>query len=462
MEALRYTDVENYSGRKIKKSTGGAGIPKMALANLGRNKRRTVTTISSLTLGLVLLTAIYAKNVSFDIDKYMSQQVISDFEVKDSSIATNFSMYNPHGTTISEELTDQIEKLPGLEEVGHLYSQVFSHKIGESALENIRTYYTADDCLTYIEATDPGLAETYHDMMDSGECTSILYGADGLILDTFSQNYRILDGTFDKEKFLSGNYVLVEAAAGAEESELETQPTYSVGDSVKLNGRMFKVMGIVTNISAITEGVNSVTADFLSFYLPVVTFREMYPDNTMREMFFNISDDFQPQAEQILVEYRNTKDKSLTFTSKSTLEEHYRGQPRANTIMSFSISIIIAFVGVLNFINSMTTAIVSRKKEFAMIQSVGMTKRQLRRMLVDEGFYYAAGILTASYILGTIAVSVGVRAIVYTDWTATFRFTLMPLVVCIPVLLAFAVLVPYVCFRNLEKQNIVERLRAVE
>ncbi len=130
--------------------------------------------------------------------------------------------------------------------------------------------------------------------------------------------------------------------------------------------------------------------------------------------------------------------------------------------MSFSVSIIIAFVGVLNFINSMATAIVSRKKEFAMIQSVGMTKRQLRRMLVDEGFYYAAGILTASYILGRIAVSVGVRAIVYTDWTATFRFTLMPLVVCTPVLLAFAVLVPYVCFRNLEKQNIVERLRAVE
>ena len=95
MEALRYTDTGTTSKRKIKKSTGGASIPKMALANLGRNKKRTVTVICSLTLGLVLLSCVYAKNASFDIDKYMSQTVISDFEVEDSSISSTFGTYNP-------------------------------------------------------------------------------------------------------------------------------------------------------------------------------------------------------------------------------------------------------------------------------------------------------------------------------------------------------------------------------
>lgn len=69
-----------------------------------------------------------------------------------------------------------------------MYSQVFTHQIGASALENIQTYYNADDRLAYIEATDAGLAEAYHDMIDSGECVSILYGVDGLILDTFAQD----------------------------------------------------------------------------------------------------------------------------------------------------------------------------------------------------------------------------------------------------------------------------------
>lgn len=459
MEALRYTDTGTNSKRKIKKSTIGASIPKMALANLGRNKKRTVTVICSLTLGLVLLSCIYAKSASFDIDKYMSQTVISDFEVEDSSISSTFGTYNPYGTTISSELVQNIEGLSGLEATGRLYSHVFTHRIGASALENIQTYYNADDRLAYIEATDTGLAASYHDMINSGECTSILYGIDGLILDTFAQDGRILDGIFDKEKFLSGGYVIMEAATGAEDAEKETQPTYSVGDMVELNGQQYEVMAIVMDIATITEGVNSSIQDFLSFYLPADAFRMMYPDNTLRKLFFDVSEEHQPKAETMLIEYRNNVDKSLNFTSKSTLIEHYEDQTRANTVMGFAISLIIAFVGILNFVNSMVTAIVSRQKEFAMIQSVGMTKRQLRSMLIDEGLYYAVSTLFVSYILSAFGVLVGVRMMVAGDWTATFHFTLLPLVVCTPILIVFAVLIPYICFKNLEKQSIVERLR---
>ena len=296
-------------------------------------------------------------------------------------------------------------------------------------------------------------------MINSGECTSILYGVDGLILDIFAQDGRILDGIFDKEKFLSGGYVIMEAAAGAEDAEKETQPTYSVGDMVELNGQQYEVMAIVMDIATITEGVNSSIQDFLSFYLPADAFRMMYPDNTLRKLFLDVSEEYQPKAETMLIEYRNNVDKSLNFTSKSTLIEHYEEQTRANTVMGFAISLIIAFVGILNFVNSMVTAIVSRQKEFAMIQSVGMTKRQLRSMLIDEGLYYAVSTFFVSYILSAFGVLVGVRMMVAGDWTATFHFTLLPLVVCTPILIVFAVLIPYICFKNLEKQSIVERLR---
>lgn len=462
MEALHYTDTGTASKRKIKKSTGGASMPKMALANLGRNKKRTITVICSLTLGLVLLSCVYAKNASFDIDKYLSQTVISDFEVEDSSISSAFGTYNPYGTTISPKLVQNIEGLSGIETTGRLYSQVFTHQIGTSALENIQTYYHADNRLAYMEATDAELAKAYHDMTLSGECVSILYGVDGLILDTFAQDARILDGTFDKDKFLSGGYVVMEAATGAEDSGKETQPTYSVGDIVELNEQQYEVMAVVADIPTITEGINSSTQDFLSFYLPADTFRKMYPDNTPRKLFFDVAEKYQPQAEEMLIDYRENVDKSLNYTAKSTLIEHYQEQTRANTVMGFAISLIIAFVGILNFINSMLTAIVSRQKEFAMIQSIGMTKQQLRCMLIDEGLCYAVSTLAASYVLGTLGVAIGIRAMVSGDWTATFHFTLMPLVICTPILIIFAILIPYICFKNLEKQSIVERLRATD
>lgn len=459
MEALRYTDAESASLRKKEKKSNSTSLLQMAAANLGRNRKRTATVLCSLTLGLLLLTCIYAKNACFDIDKYMSHTVISDFAVKDSSIASYIKTYNPYGTTISKDLLTRIQSLDGLEKTGQLYSQVYTHEIDDSALSNIETYYQKDDRLLYIETTDEGLYEAYQDMIETQSCTTVLYGVDGLILDVFSEEYNILDGNFNKEAFLSGSYVITEAAAGAEESEKETQPTYSVGDMVTIHGKKYEVMAIVANISPITEGTNSSTPEFLSFYLPADVFQEIYPDNTLRKFFFDVSEESHPQAEQMLLDYQNSVDKSLTFSSKSTLTEHYKEQTRANTIMGFSLSIIIAFVGILNFINSMVTAIVSRKREFAMMQSIGMTKRQLRRMLIHEGLLYAIISLLLSYLLSIPAVTVGVRTMIAGDWTATYHFTILPLIICTPVLIGLAVLIPYLCFKNLEKQSIVERLR---
>ena len=459
MEALRYTDAEPLSRRKRKKSHS-ASVRAMAWANLGRNRKRTVLVIASLSLGLVLLSGIYAKNASFDIDKYMSGTVISDFEVEDASIASNFTTYDPQGTTINSALVEKIGDLDGLERTGALYAQVINHEVGESALKNIEHYYNAEERLAVIKATDPGLYDAYSDMLASGSCTAILYGVDGLVVDTLADAQNILAGNFDKEAFASGGYVVVDA--GPAENTDEIAPTYNVGDSVTIGDKTYEVMAIVRDITPITEGKNSDTADFLGLYIPAEDFCAMYPDNTLRKYFFDVAAEDQPAAEQMLPDVQAEDDPTLSFTSKQTLIDHYKEQTRASTIMAFAISFVIAVVGVLNFVNSMLTAIFSRQKEFAMLQSIGMTRRQLRNMLIDEGLYYAGITLVLSYLLSALVVGVGVRLLVAGDWTATFHFTLLPLVICTPILLAFAVLIPVCCFKNIEKQSIVERLRAVD
>lgn len=459
MEALRYTDAEPLSRRKRKKSHS-ASVRAMAWANLGRNRKRTVLVIASLSLGLVLLSGIYAKNASFDIDKYMSGTVISDFEVEDASIASNFTTYDPQGTTINSALVEKIGDLDGLERTGALYAQVINHEVGESALKNIEHYYNAEERLAVIKATDPGLYDAYSDMLASGSCTAILYGVDGLVVDTLADAQNVLAGNFDKEAFASGGYVVVDA--GPAENADEIAPTYNVGDSVTLGDKTYEVMAIVRDITPITEGKNSDTADFLGLYIPAEDFRAMYPENTLRKYFFDVAAEDQPAAEQMLLDVQSEDDPALSFTSKQTLIDHYKEQTRASTIMAFAISFVIAVVGVLNFVNSMLTAIFSRQKEFAMLQSIGMTRRQLRNMLIGEGMYYAGITLALSYVLSALVVGVGVRLLVAGDWTASFHFTLLPLVICTPILLAFAVLIPVCCFKNIEKQSIVERLRAVD
>ena len=106
----------------------------------------------------------------------------------------------------------------------------------------------------------------------------------------------------------------------------------------------------------------------------------------------------------------------------------YKAETRSSAVMGNTISVIIALVGILNFINSMVTAILSRKRELAMLQSIGMTKRQLRNMLICEGLDYAVLTLLASFLISTLMVGVVIRAMVSGGFT-TVQFKLLPLAI---------------------------------
>ena len=460
IEALRMSDAATTSKKKSKSTRNGASITGMAWANLGRNKKRTVTVICSLTLGLVLLSCFYAKNAAFDMEKYLSELTISDFKLDDSSSANQIGGYDPHGSTLNAELVESVEGLAGLEAIGHQYSHQFELTLDDETVQNIDAFYTQemlDDWATY----DPAGPAQIENAKETHKAIGVLYGMDGIPLDAITQERYLLSGSYDAEKFASGDYVLVIGPAIDSIEKNAVLPVPTVGSSIELENRTYTVMAVVYPLQSVDEGAYEGGVQdqlCMSFIIPTVTFQQQWPENTLRRLFFNVDDEHIPAAQAMIDAYTKTVDTSLPVTSRKTMAEQYEAETRASAVMGNTISVIIALVGVLNFINSMVTAIVSRKKEFAMIQSVGMTKRQLRKMLICEGLDYAAITLIVSYLVSTLAVGIGVRAITANEFS-TFHFTLMPLMICTPILLAFAVLIPFLCFKNLEKQSIVERLR---
>lgn len=460
IEALRMSDAATTSKKKSKRTRNGASITGMAWANLGRNKKRTVTVICSLTLGLVLLSCFYAKNAAFDMEKYLSELTISDFKLDDSSSANQIGGYDPHGSTLNAELVESVEGLAGLEAIGHQYSHQFELTLDDETVQNIDAFYTQemlDDWATY----DPAGPAQIENAKETHKAIGVLYGMDGIPLDAITQERYLLSGSYDAEKFASGDYVLVIGPAIDSIEKNAVLPVPTVGSSIELENRTYQVMAVVYPLQSVDEGAYEGGVQdqlCMSFIIPTVTFQQQWPENTLRRLFFNVDDEHIPAAQEMIDAYTKTVDTSLPVTSRKTMAEQYEAETRASAVMGNTISVIIALVGVLNFINSMVTAIVSRKKEFAMIQSVGMTKRQLRKMLICEGLEYAAITLIVSYLVSTLAVGIGVRAMTANEFS-TFHFTLMPLMICTPILLAFAVLIPFLCFKNLEKQSIVERLR---
>ena len=459
VEALRMNDADGKS-KKSKRKKEQTSLASMAWANLGRNKKRTITVICSLTLGLVLLSCFYAKNAAFDMEKYLANLTIADFELSDVTSEDYIGGYNPKGDTLNETLVETLESFEGVESTGHQYSAQFTWKMDQQTAKNLQSFYI-EEMLADWSTYDPSGVEEFHEAVDTGEMSAVIFGMDGIPLEAVTQEAYIMEGTFDPEAFASGNYVLAVGPAIEQDEVYPSLPAPSVGSTIELAGKPYEVMAVVYPLMPIDDGASEMGAPAsmeMHFILPTDAFQAQWPENTLRRLFVNVDDAHVNEMQEWIEAYTEHEDSSLPVASRKTMAEQYERETRSSAVMGNAISIIIALVGVLNFINSMVTAIVSRRREFAMIQSVGMTKRQLCRMLVYEGLYYAGITLAASYLISAVAVGVGIRAMVEGGFT-TFHFTLLPLMICTPILLIFAILIPYLCFKNLEKQSIVERLR---
>ena len=463
MEALRYNDVQR-GGRSVKRRSGSAGLPALAWSNLGRNRKRTVTVICSLTLGLTLMSAFYARNAAFDMEKYLEELMLSDFQMDQATSEEYMKGYDPYGDTLDPELIAQVEALEGLESIGYEYSHETEIALSEQTIANMQAFYT-DDVLADWASYDPVGPKSIQEAVDEKRAGAVVYGLDGIVLDAYTDAAHVLAGSYDAEQFATGKYAIAAGLAMTKEDG-QTLPTVSVGDTVEIEGREYTIMAVLDEFTVVTAGAKEGGAEnkdrhYLEFIVPMETFRERWPQNTPRKVFFDVEDAHLDAAQEMLDRYSAETGVSIPLTTRTSKAAQYHRETRSSAVMGNVVSIVIALVGVLNFVNSMVTAIVSRRKEFAMMQSVGMTKSQLCKLLVWEGMDYAWITLLCTYVISSLAVGIGVRILVEGGFT-TFRFTLLPLVICTPLLLLFAVLVPYLCFHDLEKDSLVERLRSTD
>ena len=128
------------------------------------------------------------------------------------------------------------------------------------------------------------------------------------------------------------------------------------------------------------------------------------------------------------------------------------------------IGCIMAFAGLINFINMIITNIITRRHEFATMQSIGMTGKQLRRLMVYEGIYYAAG---ADIIGGAVAAILAVTVLKSalngpSMWFFTLNITLVPVLVIGVLYLLLAAVIPLIVLHFFNKGTVVERLRTSE
>ena len=478
IEAIRYVEQDAVSIKR-KNTNTGAVIPRMAKANLQRNKRRTVFIVISLTLSIVLLNSVFIFSGSFDEDVYIKTHTKSDFAVYNPDIQAAWGDEFGHSCTVSEKSVEEIEQQPGVMNEVRLYRNTFEDDHiacdwGPSfSIDNTDKYaYVLPDSLN-LGWTEDG--EDYAALTADNLPLGNVYGFSENLLNKMD----IIEGESDvsvlKEKLWNGNNVILVShyndkgnlSGGADNVYYFG---LSVGDTIQFyeNGvptEAFTVIAkaaVTSNEMTLTGGGDNITTDVggPKIYMSENKFKEIYETPTLYGFLFDVEEQYQQDMENYLM-----RDTDVSYNSISTLKADVLGIKNVVLLVGGMIGAVFALVGLINFINLVMTNIVTRRHEFATMQSIGMTNRQLRKMMISESFSY---VLLAGIVGTLVAATLGMtllRAFVEngpTSMMMTFQITLLPALIMLVLFLVLAFIVPVVALRFLNNRSVVERLRVNE
>lgn len=446
IEAVRYIEVSRSTSKKQKKVKKGAKMLYMAFYNLGRHKKQTLLVIMSLSLSLVLFNTVFTLSQSIDMDKFLSKFVDTDFLIAHADYFQN-DFYG-QDNEVTEIFIEAVENKVGFEEGGRLYG-------GRAEI---------------FTATDPENVEQEYNIDDKGDFFAALYGLEEVPMNRL----EVLDGEMNLEKLATGQYILEGIYLDDNGRPYMEDAKYAVGEVVTLHNyretseggnsrtytsREFIVLGHV----AVNYYSNSDRSHWdYTFYLPAQIYKSLVDAPAIMSYAYNVEDSFEEEMEVFLKDYTENSEPTMNYTSKRTSLEEFKDMQRMVLMIGGTLSFVIGLIGILNFINAHLTSIFSRRKEFAMLQSIGMTKKQLRHMLMFEGSYYALGTCVIAFIFNIIISLSIVRISCNQMWFLSYHFMIWPLLSIMPALLLISILIPCVTYKLTGKQSIIERLREIE
>lgn len=450
VEAARYTENQK-AGRKKKKKTKKIDSFSMAAANIKRTPKKTIAVVLSLSLSMILLNGTVTIVSGFDMDKYIENQVVSDFYISDASLMNMTSAESVYNG-VSKEDIEAMKSLQGITDFGNVYMREMQHKLDDTGFKNAKKVYEE-----YKETLPmPYAEEQLRRLMEERLIDAHIYGVDDFILSKMD----IADGKIDTEKFKSGNYVFVTAY-----TNLGNGRYYDIGDKVTIDfgggkEKEYEVMAI----GNIPYALGPQHTHFFDIYftMPSDEFIRETGETGAMKTAFNIEPIQYENAEKWVQNYCENVNNSLSYKSRAMYVNEFKNIQNMYLTVGGFLSFILALIGILNFINSILTSVEARKRELAVLQSIGMTGKQLKSMLINEGICYMGAAVFLTLIIGMPLTYAMVSAVTAQMWFFSYHFVILPVILCIPVFLAFSIIVPALCYKNMCKDSIVDRLRVSE
>lgn len=491
VEAVKYADASHGQHkigkmRQIRKpgAMKSAGLGRMALANLGRNRLKTLVVILSMALSVVLLSVLCAFVGGFDMEKYLSKQTCADFIVG----KTDYFNFQAHGIESGLSEGEIAEIKAGTE--SSVSGMAWSLDDTDSVIWLPKSAGSSDD-----DALDDDEQTSYakHALQKEGRenmpCSDLqIEGLDAELL----QKLQVIDGELAPMSDSGENAIAVAAETDDNGNLMDEDSLPKPGDTVTVTyidegyfidsrtgekssentpgeyikykvARSHDVRYTVCAVVSVPYSMSFRYSDFSSIDAVINSERlradsdaEIFP---MFYMFDAPDRSAEDGDEAFLKELTSSPASSLMYESKATVRAEFEGFRNMFTLLGGVLCVITGLVGILNFFNSIMTGMMSRRYEFAVLQSIGMTGKQLRSMLIYEGLLYAACAILLSIVLSIIIEPIAGRMLENMFWFYSYRFTLKGIFITAPVFLAAGAVLPALLYRGISRRSIIERLR---
>lgn len=425
IEAMRYQ-----GGSKRQKSSRKGyqflNIGRLTKRNLAENKKKsTITIVSMAVTGIFVMMVATVLSCANPMESAKSS-IVGQYEI--SPIVESGNKEHPEyewaevqkNNPLNEGLKQQIEELDGVERVDvftalKVSGGPFEEKIGTEFIN--------------------GVPEEYAEELKKG----------------------ITEGNVTYEELKSGDKVILDRAL------LHWYPDIKVGDKLKLNihdgdntfQKEIEVAAIgeygtgLTNYNCLImakEGAEKLTINNSSSYFQVIADKD-YDEALEASLQAIVDGSGRLQMRTWKNEY-DTWENAIQMT---------RGA-------CYAFIIILAAISIMNLINTMINSVYVRKKELGMMQAIGMSDRQLMKMLQLEGIFYTVGTLIISIGVGSLA---GYPLFLYAKRTgmfdiSTYHYPVTAAIIIILTLFVIQMLLAIFIAKSVRKDSLIKRIRFSE
>ncbi|MEQ0487753.1 FtsX-like permease family protein [Anaerococcus murdochii] len=427
IDASRYNEIEI----KKKYKSENISLGKLARRQVFSNKFRFISIILSMSLSAVILNSVLTYTGNIDLEKGISDIIVTDYNIASPKYFRY--MYSGSEDGIKDNLIDEIENQKGFKAGGALY------------------YY--------------GYEYSYPDIkIEDNKVAPILLGIDDYLIN----KQKIIDGEFDKEKWKTGNYVIIG-------EKIKNNSDYKTGDKIKINVKNrvkeVQVMGKVEyNFSnglryfpVIKEDINdesSPTIGLEYIYMNPNEYSKLTGDKSIMSYGFDVEDSEKENFDKLLKSFENNPD--FSYDSRDLQIKSFKDFKNLIEFVGYSLSIVLFLISVLNFINVIATEILRNMVNLSILEAIGMTKKNIKKYLVKKNLIYSlCGLIFSFIIMLLVDKYILMDFIEQTQWTS-YKFVITPLILVNFVNIIIGIIFTGRFYEKHSQNSLVDRIRSLE